>query len=907
MCKFRSPLAEFVFMRTYSRWRDDLQRRETYPEVVDRVINYLQEKRPNLPAKMWKAVKENMLNFDVFPAMRLLWSAGLPMDSNNLAGFNCSGLLIKEFNDFGEMLYLLLHGVGSGFSLEVIYEIFENLIVNEDRLEKFPIIPIKTEIASKTVEFQVKDSKEGWKDSLDFLFKTLMDGNDADFDYSLVRPKGAKLKTFGGRACLTGDSVVYKDRKKTEGYNTLTLSELHDLKNSKGKWSGVPNHFKNVKIRSLDEDTGKFYRNKVIDIISNGICDIFKITTKKGYIIKATDNHRFLCETGDYKYVMDFKIGDSIGVNGSPEKKTGTCIDCGDAVSRRAVRCRPCCDENQKKEDCLGSTARQRKENIEARKDHCEFCGLQAEFNTEKGVVCLQNHHKDRDPRNNDISNLITVCEPCHHNIHKHEDNLGDPYAHRYLNFDQIVSIDACGQEEVFDVAMEAPNHNFVASGFVSHNSGPGPLHQLHQFVIETFHKAQGRRLNSKEVHDICCEIAQIVIVGGVRRSSLISMSCLSDLLHANLKNGTFPLRRYMSNNTAIYDKKPNIIDFMEEWIILAKSGSGERGIFNREAARRLAPKRRDAKKLMLSNPCAEIIGRDKFLCNLSSVVVRADDTVATLTKKCETAAWLGTIQASFTNFPNMSAEWKQNADEEALIAVSLAGEMDNPQLLDATTLKHLKDTVIRTNKKAAKILGVKQAAACTCVKPEGTLSLVADCGAGLHPYWSPYYVRRVRISATDPLCKVLQCYADIPLKPENGQTAENCTTWVVEFPCKAPSTAKFKKDMNAIDQLKWYLHVMENYVEHNASMTCYVKPDEWLKVGAFVYENFDKIVAVSFLPDDCGIYSLAPLEEITKEEYEARANVFPVIDYSLLSLYEKDDMTEGAKSYACSGSNCTL
>jgi hypothetical protein len=254
-----------------------------------------------------------------------------------------------------------------------------------------------------------------------------------------------------------------------------------------------------------------------------------------------------------------------------------------------------------------------------------------------------------------------------------------------------------------------------------------------------------------------------------------------------------------------------------------------------------------------------------------------------------------------------MSEDWKKNAEEEALIGVSLAGQMDHPSLLDATTLKHLRDTVVRTNKKASKILGIKQAAAATTTKPEGTLSLVADCGPGLHPYWDFFYIRRIRVSATDPLCKVLKCYPDVPMFPENGQTEENCDTWVVEFPCRAPKTAKVKKDMSAIDQLKWYLHVMENYVEHNASTTVYVKDSEWMQVGAFVYENFDKIVAVSFLPDTGGNYRLAPLESITEKEYERRTSTFPKIDYSLLSLYEKDDMTDGAKSYACVGGGCTL
>jgi hypothetical protein len=287
-------------------------------------------------------------------------------------------------------------------------------------------------------------------------------------------------------------------------------------------------------------------------------------------------------------------------------------------------------------------------------------------------------------------------------------------------------------------------------------------------------------------------------------------------------------------------------------------------------------------------------------------VIVRPEDDLDSLLEKIETATWLGTIQASFTYFPYLRKEWKQNCEEEALLGVSLSGQMDNKPLLTADALKALKARAIKVNKKAAKILNINEAAAITAIKPEGTSSQLVYSGSGLHVWYSNYFIRRYRISANDPLFKMLKDQG-VPLKPENGQTEENANTWVISFPMKAPDGAITKDQVTAIDQLEWYKNVQTNYCEHNASCTIYVKPEEWFEVGNWVYKNWDIVNGLSFLPDDGGKYEQAPLEAITEEQYKKLLAKFPKIDYNKLSEYETDDNTEGAKTLACVGNQCEI
>ena len=461
------------------------------------------------------------------------------------------------------------------------------------------------------------------------------------------------------------------------------------------------------------------------------------------------------------------------------------------------------------------------------------------------------------------------------------------------------------GQNQYFDYSEIRPEGaRLMTMG--GRASGPQPLVKLHDFIRETMHNAQGRQLTSLEAHDICNQIAEIVVVGGVRRSSQISLSDLHDKDMRHAKEWPFPIKRAMANNSAIYREKPSAGEFLTEWAALALSGSGERGIFNLEAAQNKAPSRRYAPLIQGTNPCGEIMLRDMEFCNLSEVVVRAEDDLDTLLDKVETATWLGVIQSSFTNFPYLRETWKKNCDKECLLGVSLTGQMDNPSILSSDALKALKSRVIRISRKASGILNTKMPTATTCVKPSGTVSQLVDSASGVHPRYSQYYIRRYRISANDPLFKMMKDVG-VPCSPENGQTEEDANTWVLEFPVKSPEGCITRKDVTALDQLSHYKNLQHNWCEHNASMTVYVRDDEWFEVGNWVYKNWDIINGVSFLPYDGGHYNLAPYEEIDVHSYERLIKDLPRIVYSELAKYESEDNTQGKQELACSGDKCDI
>jgi ribonucleoside-triphosphate reductase len=621
---FKNAAAEFVYYRTYARWIDDLGRRETWEETIDRVIEFLKSERGDkVPAKVFDKIKRGMLNFDIMPSMRLVWSAGDAARKDNTTLYNCSFIPVDSIESFAECLHILCCGTGVGFSVE------------KKHVEKLPVVkPVDMTWLPPTIT--IADSREGWADSVKVLLQHLFDGKDVMFDYSKIRSKGSRLKTMGGRA------------------------------------------------------------------------------------------------------------------------------------------------------------------------------------------------------------------------------------------------------------------------------SGPEPLILLHAFMKDAVSKAQGRQLTPLECHDIMNKIAEIVVVGGVRRSSQISLSDLNDEEMRHAKEWPFPLHRAMANNSAVYYEKPSAVEFLKEWAALAASGTGERGISNLGAARSGAPKRRKGELIDGFNPCHEIALRALEFCNLSSIIVRPDDDLVDLMEKVETATWIGVIQSTFTHFPYLRKEWSENCEEERLLGVSLSGQMDNTELLTVDAMKALKAKAIKVAQKAAKALEINCPVSITCVKPEGTSSQVVYSGSGLHPWYSEYFIRRYRIAAHDPLRMMLKAQG-VEMTPENGQTAETANTWVVSFPMKAPEGAVVKDVLTALDQLEWYKRVQNNWVEHNASATIYVKDHEWLEVGNWVYKNWDTINGLSFMPADGGRYEQAPLEAISKEQYEKMLKAFPKIDYSQLGFYELEDSTEGAKTYACTSGSCEI
>lgn len=628
---FRSSLGEFVYYRTYSRWREDLGRREVWSETVDRFMDFMKENvGKKLNSKEYSDIKDGILNHDIIPSMRLLWSSGKAARATNVAAYNCSFVSISDLKDFSEIMYISMCGCGAGFSVE------------EKAVERLPII--KPQTGKKLKPYVVKDSKEGWADALYYGLKTWYAGKDVEFDYSKVRPKGARLKTMGGRA------------------------------------------------------------------------------------------------------------------------------------------------------------------------------------------------------------------------------------------------------------------------------SGPDPLKNLMEFARKKIFSRQGKRLTTIDVHDIACKVGEIVVAGGVRRSAMISISDLEDLHMRHAKKGQFWLnepQRSMANNSASYEEKPTATEFMKEWMALVESGTGERGIFNRGSLLNQLPERRAAKfkkHLMYAgtNPCGEIILRSKQFCNLTAIVVREGDTEKTLLEKIRLATILGTYQASLLNFPYLGDEWRKNCQEEALLGVSFTGYYDNEIVRQPKVLQKMRDYSVAVNKKYAKKLGINMSTCVTCVKPSGNSSQLLDTSSGMHPRYAPYYVRRVRINATDPLLKMLRDQG-VPCHPEVGQDATTATSFVLEFPVKSPDGAIVKDDVPALELLEEWKKIKINFTEHNPSATIYVGDDEWLEVATWVYKNWEIVGGLSFLPRNDHVYQLAPYEEITKEQFEELSKQVANIDFSKLILYEKADNTTGAKEYACVGGACEI
>lgn len=444
--------------------------------------------------------------------------------------------------------------------------------------------------------------------------------------------------------------------------------------------------------------------------------------------------------------------------------------------------------------------------------------------------------------------------------------------------------------------------------------AGPKPLTDLLKFCRSKILANQNRRLSNLDMHDIICKIGEIVKAGGVIRSALISLSDLDDIEMREAKNGQFWLtnpQRGMANNSAVYQEKPTALEFLKEWVSLMESRTGERGIFNRGGLEAQLPKRRwqtfqNYYETSGTNPCGEIILRHKQFCNLTSVAVRAEDTVEELNRKIKIATILGTFQASLTNFPYLSKEWAENCREEALLGVSITGYWDNPRLQKADVLKKLRDESVKVNHQYAKKIGINPSTSVTCIKPSGNSGLLLDTASGMHPRYAPYYVRRVRLNANDPVFRTLKD-SGVSYHPEVGQSLDDATTFVVEFPVKSPKSAVTREDVRAIDMLEHWKLLKENFTEHNPSVTIYVGRDEWIDVGQWVFANWEIIGGVSFLPRTDHIYQLAPYEECTKEEYEALKEKTKDIDFSKIILYELEDMTEGAKQLACMSGSCEL
>ncbi len=635
-----NPLGEFVYLRSYARWIESENRRETWIETVDRYMAFMKE---NVGKKLTPAEYDELrgaiLRQEVMPSMRLMQFAGEPARRCNVCAYNCSFIAPSKIEDFAEIIYISMQGCGVGFSVE------------SQNVEQLP--QIKKQTNRKLPTHVVDDSKEGWANALTLGLRTWYEGKDMEFDFSHVRPAGARLKTMGGKA------------------------------------------------------------------------------------------------------------------------------------------------------------------------------------------------------------------------------------------------------------------------------SGPEPLRSLLQFVREKILRRQGRRLRSIDVHDIICKIGECVVSGGVRRSAMISLSDLDDTDLRDAKKGQFFLtepHRSVANNSAVYESQPSNTELIEEWVALMKSGSGERGFFNRGSLGETLPKRRlryfkkagfvgedgMVQGLVGTNPCGEILLQSKQFCNLSEVIARAEDTHESLVHKARLATLLGTYQSMLTNFQYLSKDWQKHCWAERLLGVSVTGQWDSEAARRPETLRAMRDMAIKTNASYAKRFGIKPSLSITAVKPSGTVSQTFNCSSGIHPRHSKYYIRRVRISATDSLFKMMRDQG-VPYHPEVGQSLESANTFVLEFPMRSPGGSIFKDDLSALEQLEYWKVVKLNYTEHNPSATISVGEDEWISVVDWIQKNWDIIGGLSFLPRFDNVYRLAPYEAISKEKYEELASGFPSIDYAKLVTYERADETEQKKELACVSGVCDI
>jgi ribonucleoside-triphosphate reductase (thioredoxin) len=496
-------------------------------------------------------------------------------------------------------------------------------------------------------------------------------------------------------------------------------------------------------------------------------------------------------------------------------------------------------------------------------------------------------------------------------------------------SYRELISLLYSGKVPKWDLSRVRPS-GAILETFGGRASGPAPLDELFRFSVSTFKSAKGRKLNSLEVHDLVCKIADIVVVGGVRRSALISLSNLTDERLRSAKAGAWwedNPQRALANNSVAYTEYPDAGIFLKEWLNLYESKSGERGIFNRVAATRKAREtdRRNPEFDFGTNPCGEIILRPNGLCNLSEAVIRPDDSFKSIKHKVGIATIIGTFQSTLTDFRYVRSVWRHNCEEERLLGVSLTGIMDHPVLVGKKTpadiwtnkagdptyvgirlrhiLKDLKQHAINTNKEWADKLGINPSTSITCVKPSGTVSQLVGCSSGIHPAYSSYYIRTVRSDIKDPITTFL-----IDEGVPSEQDVTNPQNVVFSFPMKAPDGAVTRNNITALEQLEHYKIFRDNWCEHNPSITVYYHPSEVLEIGAWVYKNFNDLGGISFLPQNDHVYRQAPYQEITEEEYNQKVKAFPKIDWELFKKYEGSNTGAGGyHELACHGGACEL
>lgn len=935
-----TQLQQYIHLSRYARWLDKENRRETWDETVKRYTDFFAARFPDLyPADR---INESIRTLRTMPSMRALMTAGPALDKDEMAGFNPvsagTKVLTREYglvpieqlegrcatvlNKDGRWAEATFRGYGVQPTKRVRFRRNSNTELHVDCTANHRWVLTTGEVKS-TATLVVGDTIPHAAAPKPTLDEDYLLGvrhgivyGDGTAIRSVKRAKGFAIRLCGDSAELLeyfegyqrsyppsfgGDPVVYMFD---------AFAATHDLKSLPA--DDESESYKLGFIRGLLAADGSVSSDSQVTLCgSKDVVDWLKSNGEQlGFIIQrvttlpSTTNfgertrdtfsvhlHRdglvpedFLCSwkranfrplTSTYK-VVGIEDNTPCPVYCAEVPDTNTFVLEGGIVTGNCSYV--AIDHVRAFDEIL----------------YILMCGTGVGFSVERQF----------------INNLPTVSEDFHQSdtlITVRDSKIGWASAFR-----ELIAMLYNGQIPKWDVSKVRPAGAKLKT-FGGRASGPKPLVDLFKFSVDLFKKAAGRKLTSVECHDLVCKIADIVVVGGVRRSALISLSNLSDDRMRVAKSGKWwenEPQRALANNSAAYTERPDMEIFLKEWQSLIESKSGERGIFNRVAAKKKAAEfgRRDPNHEFGTNPCGEIILRPSGLCNLTEVVIRAGDTLEDLMDKVEVATIMGTFQSTLTNYRYVRNVWKRNAEEERLLGVSMTGIMDHevlskPSEQAAQWLTQLREHAVKTNAEWAKKLGINASAAITTVKPSGTVSQLVDSASGIHPRYSQYYVRTVRADKKDPLAQFMRAEGfpveDCVMKPD--------TTDVFSFPVRGPEHAVFRNDMSAIQQLEHYLMFRRFWCEHNPSITVYVRDHEWLAVGDWVYNHFDDIGGVSFLPHTDHVYQQAPYTECSKAEYEELVAKMPTVAWSKLQEFEKEDSTTSTKELACTAGVCEI
>jgi len=1108
---FRNALSEFVYYRTYSRWIEEEGRRETWVETVDRYMNFMCDNLgDNLDEDEYSEIRNAILNQEVMPSMRLMWSAGHAAEKTNVSAYNCSFIAPYRLEDFAEIMYLLMCGTGVGFSVE------------SQTVQQLPIV--RRQVGKNLKTHMIEDSKEGWGNTLTLGLKTWYSGKDISFDFSHLRPAGARLKTMGGRSsgpeplkallefsrakilaaqgrrlsntdvhdiiCKIGEVVVMGGVRRSA---LISLSDLDDTEmrlaksgkfyltnpqrmmandsavynekptatkfleewlalaesgagergifNKGGlskqlpqrRWKTFEKHLAtsgtnpcitgdtlvyvadgrghvpierlaqervDVPVFCLDQNQRvaiRYMRNPRITGIK---IPVYEVTLEDGSKIKVTENHKFLLKDGTYREVKNLSFGSSLYIITKFEASIKDIFP----------------EANSRSQNYWWIN------NGRARNDgeHRLIAGFHYNTKIPRGFIV---HHRDRDAENNKPNNLEILSKQEHDYLHgslmagsnnpmrrahrewdearwseyrqKHSRNnraegnknfsgyTDDELRHHALSLTRTLERRFSNKDWI-EYAKEYGLPQYFSKWRRDHLGGVLGLAKWAAFVLGLDHADLDPRVRRSykkyTTQGYNCEIVngRMVILKNcevcgcsftadfrTREYGVCSISCG---LKRKFKDNAYRLQ-FIDNLRAAHKKRKGKVredqvgaysdlrfklgrdPLKREWafacrkagvsIEISRPSSPFRNYADLEEASALynhkvvsvvfhgyedvyngtvdefhnffvggfAGHTRGGKRkfVYINNlQCGEIVLRSKQFCNLSEVIARPEDTEKTLLKKVRIATILGTYQSSLTNFPYISKEWKKNCEEERLLGVSITGQWDSPAARNPKTLRKLRDHSLGVNREYAKRFGINESTCVTCVKPSGTVSQLVDAASGMHTRHSQYYIRRIRISATDPLFSMLK-EQKFSYYPEIGQLESSATTYVLEFPVKAPDGAVFRNDLTALQQLEYWKTVKENYTEHNPSVTVSVGDDEWIETANWLYKNWEILGGLSFLPRTDHVYQLAPYEEITEERYKELVSKMPDIDFSRIVAYEEDDQTTGAKELACVGGVCEI